>query len=121
MLYIFYIALFAAFLWAISSVIARRLAQKFGNALTAFIVLAGYALMLVLILVLVGNRGITPNAFIESASAGLFIGVGYVLVFKTLETENAGNTFVFTELQVILLLAFGVLVLKEQINALSYV
>lgn len=121
MLYVLYTAIAVAFLWAISSVTVRKLSELFGNVRSAVVILVGYAVVLMIILPTSGYPGLTVNSFWESATAGLFIGVGYILVLKSLETESAGSTFVFTELQVIIIAAFGVLILGEHIAAASYI
>lgn len=120
MMYFLYIALIISLLWAVSSLISRKLVQFFGNARLSAIVLVGCAIVSSAVFFATGSKGGTTSTFLEAAAAGLLMGTGYLLVFKSLETENAGSTFAFNELQAVLILLFGVLVLGESISAIRY-
>jgi uncharacterized membrane protein len=114
-----YLAGLTAVLWSISGIIIKRVSSKFGNLFATAAVVAGNVIVLSAVVLLLGNLGISAYAAGLSVAGGIITGVGYLLFYKSLQKQQASNTFSTIEIQVAILFLYGVLVLGEAVSALD--
>ena len=114
-----YLAGLTAVLWSISGIIIKRVSSKFGNLFATAAVGAGNVIVLSAVVLLLGNLGISAYAAGLSVAGGIITGVGYLLFYKSLQKQQASNTFSTIEIQVAILFLYGVLVLGEAVSALD--
>ncbi len=114
-----YLAGLTAVLWSISGIIIKRVSSKFGNLFATAAVGAGNVIVLSAVVLLLGNLGISTYAAGLSIAGGIITGAGYLLFYKSLEKQQASNTFSTIEIQVAILFLYGALVLGEAVSALD--
>lgn len=111
------LAVSTALSWATAGVLVKKLSSRYGNMVAAFMVaLTNVALMGTLLLI-IKNFNISPSLIAISLAAGVLNAIGYLFFYKALEKQQASNTFATVEIQVVLLSAYGILVLHESIGA----
>lgn len=106
--------------WAISLTLERRIAILAGNLRGAVIVIFA-GIFPILIFFLLKSFQLSSSDLILSLASGLLLAIGYILYYKSLETEQVSNTSGVGLAQPAILLLFGVLVLKEGINLMQAV
>ena len=114
-----YLAGLTAVLWSISGIIIKRVSSKFGNLFATAAVGAGNVIVLSAVVLLLGNLGISTYAAGLSIAGGIITGAGYLLFYKSLQKQQASNTFSTIEIQVAILFLYGALVLGEAVSALD--
>ncbi|MDE1822900.1 MAG: DMT family transporter [Candidatus Micrarchaeota archaeon] len=114
--------LFAIALWAFANIVAKRLAVKLGNILPSITMIALGVLPIVITMAL-GNFAVKVTYFsiATAVSAGLFLFVGFFLIYRSLETEQLTNAYVLSEVQPALLVTFGLLILGQKITTIEAV
>ncbi|EET89893.1 MAG: EamA family transporter [Candidatus Micrarchaeales archaeon] len=114
-----YLAGLTAVLWSISGIIIKMVSSKFGNLFATAFVGIGNVIVLSAIVLLLGNLGISAYAAALSVAGGIITGIGYLLFYKSLQRQQASNTFSTIEIQVAILFLYGVLVLGEAVSTLD--
>ncbi len=106
------LAIAATAIWAISNLLLKKVASSIGNVYLSLIILgAGIAPTAAAMLIFPSQ---TSTIVVELAAvAGAFLAFGYLLFLKSLETEQASDTFATTMLQSVLIALFGVFALGE--------
>lgn len=116
MLYL-YLAGLTALLWSISGVMIKRVSHRLGNLYATALVGIGNVIILSIVVLFLGNLSITPIAAGLSVIGGIITGLGYVLFYKSLERQQASNTYSTIEIQVAILFLYGVFVLGEAVSS----
>lgn len=111
------LAVSTALSWATAGVIVKKLASKYGNMVAAFMVAFTNIVLMGTLLVIIKNFSISANLVAMSLAAGVLSAIGYLFFYKSLEKQQASNTFATIEIQVALLAAYGILVLHESMEA----
>ena len=104
-------------MWTISNSIIKNLTLKINtNDISMIIVGAGIVPMLIGIVINPMHGISLPILFLSSIS-GILLGFGYILFYKSLKLENLGNAGVTINIQQIVVIVFGLFVLKENITS----
>ncbi|MDE1850320.1 MAG: DMT family transporter [Candidatus Micrarchaeota archaeon] len=104
--------------WAISLTLERRIAIIAGNLRGAVLVLF-VGIFPILIFFLISNFAMSPYAILLSLVSGILLAIGYILYYKSLETEQVSNTSGIGLAQPAILLLFSILVLHETISSIQ--
>ena len=116
------VAVLALLSYTLGDSLAKYPSAKLGHYKVAVIVL-GAGLLPILALFLFPNLigAFTPYVIALSLVAGLPLATWYVFVYKTLETEQVGNTMALAEIPYLILMLYGVFGLNEQITPVEAV
>ncbi len=115
-------AAFARMLFfAVDDTIAKPVSSLLGNYRTSIIVVGFGLVPSILILVYLAAYEFTYQSLLLSVAGGIFFGLGYVLIYKSLETEQATNTIALFAITPLALLLFGTLGLKESFSVVDVV
>ena len=104
-----------AILWSVGSIIAKRVDTLLGNSYASLLFLFVLSVT-ILAIVPFFQISINPKMLVLSVASGLLDAVGYLLFFKSLQTEQASNTYSLVLLQVLVLVLFGIFFLHEPIS-----
>ncbi|MDE1846337.1 MAG: DMT family transporter [Candidatus Micrarchaeota archaeon] len=107
------IVTFVAF--SISLTLERRVATLAGTLRGSVLVLF-FGLLPLLVFFSISNFNLSAFEIFLSLASGILFAVGYVLYYKSLETEQISNTTGVGLIQPALLLVFSIVVLKESIT-----
>lgn len=106
-------------LWIFAGTIAKKISSDLGGR-TVSLIYATFSLLPILIIVyLVGDYSISAYSIFLSAAAGLFLGAGFILGFKALQTEKLASVSALAEIQPAFLVLLSIIVLNESINILQ--
>ncbi|MDE1847126.1 MAG: DMT family transporter [Candidatus Micrarchaeota archaeon] len=108
-------AVLAVLSWAISLVIEKRIVTILGKTKGAALVI-GLGVLPMLILSALSFSLLDPAEIALAAISGIFLSIGFVLYYKSLETEQISNTSGTGLLQPALLIIFSVFVLSEPLT-----
>ncbi len=112
----FVFAAASTLLYAIGNIPIRKLSQKYGSQIAGLLICGGGIVPPAMAALLL-NNSITSYSLLLSIIAGIFLALGYLFFYKTLETELLSTSSVLFNIQPALLFLFGVLVLGEGITA----
>ena len=79
----------------------------------------GNVIILSAVVLFLGNLRIGAYVAGLSVASGIITGIGYLLFYKSLQGQQASNTYSVIEIQVAILFLYGVLVLGEAVSALD--
>ncbi len=116
------IALLALLTYSIADGLSKYPSRIIGHNRTAVIVLATgtlATLSMFTIPQLVGTM--TPIVIALSVAAGFLEGAWYLWVFKSLETEQVGNTMALVDVPYAIIVLFGILILIEPITNIEVI
>ena len=101
---------------------SKFVSEFFGNR-TASITIMGVGILPALVALLVFGASGYPNAYQIGlvALSAFFLAAGYLLVYKSLETEQASNTLILFEITPVVLVLFGSFALSERITFMQSV
>jgi len=121
----FYVGYLAGVLTLLSfsfgDTISKRVSTKFGNYSSALFIM-GFGLIPLLVSLFFLPQSFTNyNFLLISVVAGFFIALGYVLIYKSLETEQVSNTWALINLGSAAAILFGAFVLKEHVNIFEFI
>ncbi|MDE1804718.1 MAG: DMT family transporter, partial [Candidatus Micrarchaeota archaeon] len=108
-------AVLAVLFWAISLVIEKRIVTILGKTKGAVLVI-GLGVLPMLVLSALSFSLLGPAEIALAAISGIFLSIGFVLYYKSLETEQISNTSGTGLLQPALLIIFSVFVLSEPLT-----
>ncbi|MDE1761689.1 MAG: DMT family transporter [Candidatus Micrarchaeota archaeon] len=108
-------AVLAVLSWAISLVIEKRIVTILGKTKGAVLVI-GLGVLPMLVLSALSFSLLGPAEIALAAISGIFLSIGFVLYYKSLETEQISNTSGTGLLQPALLILFSVFVLSEPLT-----
>ncbi|MCW6160182.1 MAG: DMT family transporter [Candidatus Micrarchaeales archaeon] len=116
------IALLSLLTYSIADGLSKYPSRIIGHNRTAVIVLAAgtlASLSMFAVPQLIGT--ITPAVIALSVFAGFLEGAWFLWVFKSLETEQVGNTMALVDVPYAIIVLFGILVLIEPITSIEIV
>lgn len=91
------LALLVLAVYSIGDTFAKKIVVKFGYAKTAAIVTGVSLVPFIILFILVPNQQITTYSIELSAISGIFYGLGFVFLYKSLATEQTTNTMALSE------------------------
>jgi drug/metabolite transporter (DMT)-like permease len=120
MQYVIMAALSASLLWGFEDALSKKPVSKLGISLTTSIILV-VGLVPFAIVALLYPASMTYFAIALSAAAGLFWGAGFMLIYKSVSTENVTSTYVINEILPAIIIIFGIIGLGEKISTMNAV
>ena len=113
-------AFVAVVLWSISQLISKAVAPKLGTSKTAALVVSA-GILPMLLLFLISPAVLSVYNTLLSVAAGVPLAVGYILFYKSVESQNISNISGIDLLQPAVLAVYGIFVLSEPINRLQII
>ncbi len=105
--------------YVIADMLAKNASAKLGAQRSA-LAKAGFQLFPMLLLAyFFGVTTLNATVALFSVLAGIATALTWFLVYKTLETEQVSNTVSLTGLSAIMIIVFGILILKENVTAVE--
>jgi len=109
------------FSFTFGDTIGKKVSTKFGNYLSALFIM-GFGLIPLLISLFFLPQSFTNYDFLLiSVAAGFFLALGYVFIYKSLETEQASNTWALINISPAAMILFGVFILQEHVNVFGFI
>ena len=118
MQYVIIAALSASLLWGFEDALSKKPVSKLGISLTTSIILV-VGLLPFAIVAMLYPSSMTYFGIVLSAIAGLFWGAGFMLIYKSVSTENVTSTFVINEILPAIIILFGIIGLGEKISLMN--
>ena len=115
------IALGSTLLIATSDTLIKKLAAKLGSYLTATVPLAVAIIPLLTVAVVIPPVSIAPVYLLFTVLGGLIYALALILILKSLETEQASNTWALSNITLVPIILLGALVLAEPLNTIEIV
>jgi drug/metabolite transporter (DMT)-like permease len=107
-------------LWGLEDALSKKPVDAIGISITTIIILLS-GLIPIAIIALFYDAPMTNIELALSSVAGIFWGLGFILIYKSVSTENVTSTYVINEILPAAIILFGVLGLKEHISSLNSV
>lgn len=104
---------------AVVDTFMRKATRALGSYFSSMIFIGLAIIPLLFLVVAVPPSGIAPIYLLYAVLGGLAYALGLVLVLKTLETEQASNTWALSNIGLIPIILLGAIVLAEPINMLE--
>jgi len=122
MFYIGYLAILLTLLsFSFGDTIGKKVSTKFGNYSSALFIM-GFGLIPLLISLFFLPQNLTNyNFLLISVVAGFFLALGYVFIYKSLETEQASNTWALINISPAAMILFGAFILQEHVNVFELI
>lgn len=114
-------ALLSLFFFSIGDTISKKASEILGHRISAAIVVGAGTIPLGISLLFVQPNVFSLGILEFTVISGAFGALGFILVFKSLETEQVTNTMVLVNLQYAIVVLFGILVLSESVGAPHYI
>ncbi len=110
-------ALVATSAYVVGDTASKYVSEFFGNR-TASIAIMGVGILPAFIALLIFGAGSMPSVYqiCLIALSSFFLAAGYLLVYKSLETEQASNTLILFEIVPVVLVLFGFFALSESVT-----
>ncbi len=105
--------------FAVDDTIAKPVSTKLGNYKSTLLIMGFGLVPSLIILITLGAYHWTPLSVELSAVGGILFALGYIFIYKSLETEQATNTFALFAITPLSLLLGGVLLLKENFSLID--
>ncbi|MGC8648908.1 MAG: EamA family transporter [Candidatus Micrarchaeia archaeon] len=112
------LALLIGLAWSIDGILIKKFVNVFGQIKAAFIITTLNFVVSLLMLPFFHSGSINTAGLILALCSGLLSGLGFILFFSSLKSEQASNTFTLMELQVVILIIFGILALSEELSSI---
>jgi drug/metabolite transporter (DMT)-like permease len=109
-------AFITTLLWIVNSLVVKKTSSSLGNYRSSLIIITIGIIPMIAAAMIFGIGTIETYQIAISAAAGIFLCLGFILIFKSLETEQLTNTVVLGEMQPAILTLFGVFVLNNSLN-----
>jgi drug/metabolite transporter (DMT)-like permease len=115
-------AIIATALFTIGDTASKRMDERLGDKKASLAVLGIGCVSIFLYLILFGaGAGMSAHQLELTVLAAALLGTGYLLIYKTLETEQVSNTWVLFESSSVVLVLLGVIFLSEALNAVEII
>lgn len=95
---------------------SKKIIRKLGAYRAGAIVLAAGLLPALAVSILIPLGAYSGYSIMLAVVTGMLVGVGYLLFYKSIETEQVSNTIALSELGALIFVAFGFVVLNEPIT-----
>lgn len=109
-------ALISVFSFSLGDSIGKRVSVSYGNYRSAIFIIGIGIIPLLIALLLARPSSIGLQILALSFTASVFFALGYIFVYKSLETEQASNTWVLVNIPAAFLVIFGTLSLHETVS-----
>ncbi len=109
------LAVFTSLSWASAGTLIKGFSSRYGSMVAAFAIALGNLMLIGLVLLLLGNFSMSAYSVALSLVGGVFTSIGYLLFYMSLKGQQASNTFATIEVQAVLLVLYGALVLNESV------
>jgi drug/metabolite transporter (DMT)-like permease len=113
-------ALASVFLWTVSQLISKTVAPRIGNVRTALLVIAA-GIIPMLALFILSPAAISNLAIVYSALSGVFLGLGFILFYKSVETQQISNAAATALVQPALLVLYAIIILSQPIDVIEII
>jgi drug/metabolite transporter (DMT)-like permease len=113
------LALIVGLAWSVDGILIKKFVNTFGHINSAFIITISNFLVSLLMIPFFKAGFFNIYTLILALGSGLLSGLGFLLFFSSLKSEQASNTFTLMELQVIILIIFGLLALSETLSSIT--
>lgn len=107
--------------FAISDFLAKKPSSKIGSKRTTLIMLGSSLLTLIIGAYFVGLSNINTTVVLFSLAAGLTYVVAFLLMYKSLETQQVANTISLAGIEYALITILGVVVLGESVTTIELI
>jgi drug/metabolite transporter (DMT)-like permease len=111
------IPIFTLLLWTISNSLIKGLTSKISTNEISMIITGAGVIPMAISIFIFPVKSISLLIIALSLVSGILLGLGYILFYKSLKSENLGNTGVTINIQQIIVLSFGFLILGEAISS----
>ncbi len=115
--------IFAAFaaagFWIISGTLSKKVTLSLGNALSAAIVVTLGIVPMAIGSELVGTTALSAYSELLAVLSGVFLTLGFIMMYKSLQTEQLSNSTALNELQPAILVLLGLFALGEHTSMLQ--
>jgi len=112
-------ALFGMLVYALGDTLSKRITMKLGHHESALLIVGASLIPLFLSFLVIQPNVIDTSLVIVSVISGIFLALGFLLVYKTLETEQVANTMVLLNIEFIVVVLFGIFALSEALPPLE--
>ncbi|MDE1762243.1 MAG: DMT family transporter [Candidatus Micrarchaeota archaeon] len=113
-------ALVGLLMFSVGDTISKRVSERLGHLISATVIVGAGIISLAASLLFLPSVPLTPIMLAASAAAGVFTALGFLLVLKSLETEQVSNTMGLLNLQYAVIIILGIFFLSENVSALQY-
>ncbi len=110
----------AALFWTASQLLSKTVAPRIGNFKTAGVI-AAVGLIPMVVLFVLSPVLVSTNNLILSGISGIALALGYILFYRSVETQQISNAAATALIQPAILVFYAVLVLGESVNSLQSV
>lgn len=105
--------------FSFSNLLGKKSTTTFGDFKATAVLTGASVIPLVIALLFFGAQQISALVLFFALGAGLLTAVGYVLIYKSLETEQVTNTIALSGLSPVVIFLFGLFVLGEGASRLE--
>ncbi len=116
---IIFIPAITLIIWTISNSMIKNLASKINTNDVSMIVVGAGIIPMMIGIMINPVHGVSPSILLLSSISGILLGLGYILFYKSLKSENLGNAGVTINIQQIVVIVFGLFVLKENVTSFA--
>ncbi len=104
-------------IWTVSNSLIKGISGRFDSDIIAVTVI-GAGIIPMIISLLYDPSRLNSNVLFLGISSGFFLGLGYILFYKSLKDENLGSAGVTINMQQVIIISFSLFVLKEKVSSL---
>lgn len=113
------VALISMLSFALADMLAKRVSESWGNKRATFMVLALSILPMAIGIPFLGLGTVNALAIGLSALSGVLYMIAFLLMYKSLETEQVANTISLSGIEYAIIALFGILMLGEGVTGLD--
>ena len=114
-------ALLSLLMYLIYYTLAKKFAAATGNYKAAMVIMTCSIVPMLVAAYLIKPSWISNADVFLSIIGGIFVFLGFELLYRSLHTEQLTNTVGVTEVGSAIMIIFGILVLNEKISALGLI
>ncbi|WP_337861082.1 EamA family transporter [Ferroplasma sp.] len=117
MLDLLLIPAFTLLFWTVSNSLIKGLTAKISTNEISIIITGAGVIPMVISIFIMPAESISIMVMSLSLVSGVLLGLGYILFYRSLKSENLGNAGVTINIQQIVVISFGLLILKETVTS----
>ncbi|AAT43757.1 EamA family transporter [Picrophilus oshimae] len=104
-------------IWTASNSLIKSISGRMNSDLIAVTVI-GAGIVPMIMSLLFDPAKLNDTVLFLGISSGFFLGLGYILFYKSLKSENLGSAGVTINMQQVIIISFSLFVLKERVSSL---
>ncbi|KJE48646.1 MULTISPECIES: EamA family transporter [Acidiplasma] len=104
--------------WTASNTIIKGLTSKINPNIVSMIIVGSGILPMLISIMMSPVHSFSIFLIVMSVFSGIFLGLGYILFYKSLRGANLGNAAVTINVQQIVVILFGLSILREKLTSL---